>query len=320
MVNWKAGSDGRTPGELPSTGHLSALGVRDLVIDRLVAGIYPVGSQLPTSRELAAEIGAHRNTVAKAYQLLAQVGVVTVRQGRGTFVVSQVEEGNGAGLASHIQRSLADQIAKARRVGIPEAELRAMIDQQVAATYGHAKRGIFVECNPGDVAAAVAEIETQTGFHLTPLLIEQLREDPAKAVAGHDVVVTILSHIKEVSEYIEASGADVDLVGVYTQSDEEALSEIARITPGSRVGIIVDYPEGVRRFANRINSVTTVETKALVSPTDAEIRALSAEVDCIVCNRSRAGHVMSLGLPVPVIELCFHVSRQSITRVIDALV
>jgi DNA-binding transcriptional regulator YhcF (GntR family) len=305
---------------MTNTRHLSAHGVRDLVIDRLVAGTYPVGTQLPTSRQLAAEVGAHRNTVAKAYQLLAQVGVVTVRQGRGTFVVSVVEDGNGVGLASQIQQSIADQIAKARRIGIPETELREIIEQQVAATYGRAKRGMFVECNPGDVAAAVAEIESLTGFRLTPLLIEQLQDDPATALEGYEVVVTILSHMKEVSELIDASGAAVDLVGVYTQPDEEALSEIARITPGSRVGIIVDYPEGVPRFVNRINSVTTVETKALVSPTDAEIRELSAGVDCIVCNRSRASHVKSLGLPIPVIELSFHVSRQSIARVMDALV
>jgi DNA-binding transcriptional regulator YhcF (GntR family) len=299
---------------------LSAHGVRDLVIDRLVAGTYPVGSQLPTSRELAAEIGAHRNTVAKAYQLLAQVGVVTVRQGRGTFVVSVVEDGNGAGLASHIQQSIAGQIAKARRIGMPEAELRVMIEQAVTMAYGPAKRGAFVECNPGDLTAAVDEIQALTGLRLTPLLLAQLQLDPVTALAGHEVVVTILSHLKEVSDYINADGVAVELVGVHTQPDEDALSAIARITPGSRVGIIVDYPEGVPRFINRINSVTTVETTALVSPTDDAIQALGAGVDCIVCNRSRAGQVRRLGLDVPVLELSFHVSRQSIARVLEALV
>lgn len=305
---------------MTSRGQLSAPGVRDLIIDRLVAGTYPVGTQLPTSRELALEIGAHRNTVAKAYQLLAQVGLVTVRQGRGTFVVSVLDEGNGNGLASHIQQSIADQITKARRIGIPESDLRQMIDHQVSSTYGDVLRGIFVECNTGDVVAAVAEIASLTGFRLTPLLIERLKANPAKEIAGYDVVVTILPHIKEVSEYVEASGAEVDIVGVYTQPDEEALSEIAQIAPGSRVGIIVDYPEGVARFVNRINSVTTVETTALVTPTNDEIRALAAAVDYIVCNRSRAAQVKSLGLAVPILELRFHVSRQSIARVTDALV
>ena len=70
-------------------GQLSAHAVRDIVIDRLASGAHPIGSKLPTSRELAAEIGAHRNTVAKAYQELANLGLVSVRQGRGTYVVAQ---------------------------------------------------------------------------------------------------------------------------------------------------------------------------------------------------------------------------------------
>lgn len=298
----------------------SALAVRDLIIDRLVTGTYPVGTRLPTSRELAEEIGAHRNTVAKAYQLLAQIGLVTVRQGRGTFVVSVVDDGNSNGLLSHLRQHLADQITKARRLGIAEDELRELIDQQISTTYGLARRGIFVECNKGDMDAAVTEIESLTGFRLQPYLIEQLKANPAKVIANYDLVVTILPHIKEVSECIEASGLTVDIVGVYTQPDEEALGEIARIEPGSRVGIIVDYPEGVPRFVNRINSVTTVETTALVSPSNEEIRELSTSVDYIICNRSRAEQVTNLNLSIPVIELSFHVSRQSISRVSDALV
>lgn len=309
-------------------GHVSAQTVRDLIIDRLVTGTYPVGTRLPTSRALADEIGAHRNTVAKAYQLLAQIGLVTVRQGRGTYVVSVGDEGNSAnasngnghGLLSHLLEHMADQITKARRLGIPEVDLRDYVDRQITATYGHARRGVFVECNTGDMDAAVSEIESRTGFRLTPLLIEQLKANPAKEVSGYDLVVTILPHIKEVSEYVEQSGLAVDIVGVYTQPDEEALGQIARIEPGSRVGIVVDYPEGVARFVNRINSVTHVETSALVSPTNEDIRALSATVDYLVCNRSRARQVTNLGLPIPVIVLSFHVSRQSITRVTDALV
>ena len=36
--------------------------------------------------------------------------------------------------------------------------------------------------------------------------------------------------------------------------------------------------------------------------------------------RGSRAHVKGLGLDVPVIELSFHVSRQSITRVMDALI
>jgi DNA-binding transcriptional regulator YhcF (GntR family) len=300
--------------------NLSAHSVRDLIIDRLVTGSYPIGSQLPTSRQLAVELGAHRNTVAKAYQQLAELGLVMVRQGKGTFVVSTHGGGNGSSLASQIHHSIANQIMQARRLGISECDLRATIDQQLAETYGATRRGLFVECNAGDVEAAVTDIESMTGFRLTPLLLDQIKVNPRKAVDGYDVVVTILAHIKEVSDCLAHSGTHIDVIGVYTLPDEEALGMIAQIEPGSRVGIIVDFPEGVQRFKNQINSVTSVETKALMTPTTEEIQQLSREVDVIVCNRSRAGQVGSLGLTIPVIELRFHVSRQSMARVTDALV
>ncbi len=298
----------------------SAHSVRDLIIDRLVTGAYPIGSQLPTSRQLAIEIGAHRNTVAKAYQQLAELGLVTVRQGKGTFVVSTHEDRNGGSLAVQIHHSIANQIMNARRIGIPEPELRAMIEQQVATAYGTTRRGVFVECNTGDAEAAVTDIESMTGLRLTPLLLDHFKVQPKKATVGYDVVITILAHIKEVSDCLEVSGTRIDVIGVYTLPDELALGEIARIETGSRVGIIVDFPEGVQRFKNQIHSVTSVETKGLVTPTDDEIQQLSREVDIIVCNRSRAGQVGKLGLETPIIELRFHVSRQSMVRVTDALV
>ena len=53
---------------------LSVQDVVDHVVDRLASGIYPPGGRLPTSRSLAAELGVHRNTIAKAYQSLVDLG------------------------------------------------------------------------------------------------------------------------------------------------------------------------------------------------------------------------------------------------------
>jgi GntR family transcriptional regulator len=44
------------------------------------------GAQMPTVRELAAELLINPNTAAKAYQLMEQSGVLVTRRGAGTFV------------------------------------------------------------------------------------------------------------------------------------------------------------------------------------------------------------------------------------------
>jgi len=54
---------------------------------RLVASsALPAGAAVPSVRDLAKELRVNPATVAKAYQRLADAGVLTVRRGEGTYV------------------------------------------------------------------------------------------------------------------------------------------------------------------------------------------------------------------------------------------
>src|SRR5262249_61264713 len=47
------------------------------------------GRPVPSVRDLARELRVHPATVAKAYQRLADAGVLAVRRGEGTFVAAE---------------------------------------------------------------------------------------------------------------------------------------------------------------------------------------------------------------------------------------
>jgi GntR family transcriptional regulator len=53
----------------------------------LATGALQPGDQLPTVRQLAAELRVNFNTVARAYRLLDEAGVISTQQGRGTYVL-----------------------------------------------------------------------------------------------------------------------------------------------------------------------------------------------------------------------------------------
>jgi GntR family transcriptional regulator len=307
------------PADLVATN--TAHAVRDLLLDRLTQGVYPLGSKLPTVRALASELGLHPNTVTKSYHMLAQLGLVSIQQGRGTFVVAQpAEAANGRTLATQIPAKLTAVMRQARRIGLAEQDIRDAVEHAIAAAYRPSPtNAVYVECNSGDIEAGIAEIEAMTGVRLQPLLLQQVEADPVAAVAESSLIFTSLIHIKEVSALLEPMRPHLQIVGVYTQPDEEAMAQIAQIPIGSRVGIVVTIPEGARRFESQINTVTRVTTEAVVKPSDVAIRRLSAEVDCIVCSRSWADRLASLRLPVPVIELGFHISQQSALRIMDLL-
>src|SRR6478736_10183552 len=64
----------------------SAKGIAGAVGRLITAGDLPVGSRLPTVRELSRSLGVSPTTVSEAWQTLSSVGALDARGRRGTFV------------------------------------------------------------------------------------------------------------------------------------------------------------------------------------------------------------------------------------------
>lgn len=56
---------------------------------QIAGGLLKPGDQLPTVRALALELRVNFNTVARAYRILDEAGIISTQQGRGTFILEQ---------------------------------------------------------------------------------------------------------------------------------------------------------------------------------------------------------------------------------------
>jgi GntR family transcriptional regulator len=61
--------------------------IMDQVKRQVVSGGLKPGDQLPTVRALALELRVNFNTVARAYRLLDEAGIISTQQGRGTYIL-----------------------------------------------------------------------------------------------------------------------------------------------------------------------------------------------------------------------------------------
>lgn len=59
----------------------------DQVKQLVASGALRPGEQLPTVRQLAADLRVNFNTIARAYRMLDEAGVISTQQGRGTYVL-----------------------------------------------------------------------------------------------------------------------------------------------------------------------------------------------------------------------------------------
>jgi GntR family transcriptional regulator len=66
--------------------------VEEQIRSLIAAGQLRPGDQLPTIRELAAELRVNYNTIARAYLDLDRDGVISTQRGRGTFVVEAPDD------------------------------------------------------------------------------------------------------------------------------------------------------------------------------------------------------------------------------------
>jgi len=78
------------------------------------------GHRLPPSKDMAAVLGVHPNTVLRALRILRDEGILEFRRGRGVTVVGEPERGL---LAAEAQALL----SQARRLGLGREEVIALI-------------------------------------------------------------------------------------------------------------------------------------------------------------------------------------------------
>lgn len=104
-------------------------------IQQLVgSGKLKVGDQLPTVRQLAAELRVNFNTVARAYRMLDDAGIISTQHGRGTYILEQPSPETRRELRQEVLENLTSaHLSKLSRMHFKPAEISREFEKQLDA-------------------------------------------------------------------------------------------------------------------------------------------------------------------------------------------
>jgi GntR family transcriptional regulator len=106
------------------------------IVDRIkhlvATEVLKPGDQLPTVRQLAADLRVNFNTIARAYRMLDESGVISTQQGRGTYVLEPLPPERAQRLRAAALEELARSfVREAERMGFEPNEVEDAYDAKI---------------------------------------------------------------------------------------------------------------------------------------------------------------------------------------------
>ncbi len=107
----------------------------------IARGELRTGDKLPAVRALAAELVINPNTVARAYTLLEQSGLVTTKTGSGTFVSDPALRQADAAQINILAERMDTLISRAVNLGLDRSALVALFEKRLEKFAGTLDKG-----------------------------------------------------------------------------------------------------------------------------------------------------------------------------------
>jgi GntR family transcriptional regulator len=115
----------------PGTDKAVYVQIMDQINEAVARGDLRPGDKLPSVRRLAAELVVNPNTVARAYSLLEQSGLVNTKTGSGTFVSDPRMRQHDAADLNLLTERMDTIIPRALTLGLTAKAITSLFNQRL---------------------------------------------------------------------------------------------------------------------------------------------------------------------------------------------
>lgn len=230
-----------------------ALQVQGQIEYGVISGQVPLGSPLPSVRDLARELGTSPVTVSAAYRALQEKGVIRTVPGRGTYVRDDFSAKDYHRDGARLERAIVEVVLSAEREGVPRADLLQLV-QGVAAqlpepdvTLQLVFVGVYAEVTRAYAAALATRLRPCDPIGTTTF--DAIAADPSarSLLASADLVLTFAHRAAEL-EGLVADGVTIATVRLVPSRPTRVA--LAEIEPTASLLLVSAVPEFLPTFRN----------------------------------------------------------------------
>jgi DNA-binding transcriptional regulator YhcF (GntR family) len=292
--------------------------VEKAILLRIVSGVYEPGQQLPSCEQLASDVGANKNTVSKAYRSLAERGYLRTRAGSGTFVARRPARADSDRALADIANLLALVVQEAKMAGLQRHQFATLVDDTIGRFYDPVRPRVgYIECNRLDATTLSRDLQVALSHPVEPLLIDEVLARPREIMREYHILAINLSHLAAVEQVVRAavpeSGAEI--IGLLVPTDPESLTQVARLRPGTHLGIVCDLPPTLEALGGLVRGYNPgISATSCLSGDDPALRQLLTQSDVLLVTPSASSRVRSFEPSIPIIEVSFKPDERSVQQ------
>jgi|GEM_PF-5234413 len=284
--------------------------VQSLVIDRIASGRYPVGTKLPSSRELAAELNTNHSAVSSAYKELTELGIVSIVWGKGSFVARRPSE---TGQELREVESRLDQVLRdALGSGMSQSQVATMVRRNLdRAMRDNVPRVAVVECNEHDINRCTRAIEQRLPVRATGVLLSEVMAQGAAALDRFDLVSVTYFHL----EQLLSLASDERVVGLNYVPTPKSIGTLAALPQGTKVVTACMPGQGMQAYPG-LAQMYGCEVVGAWSPDRSESELMDQVSDGVrvLSSVAAAEAISALKLDVEPLVVRFHVDDTSLSE------
>lgn len=106
------------------------------IIFNIASGGLAVGDLIPSVRDLGTRLTVHPNTVAKAFQELERLGVITARRGRGMEVTPDAPKLCQVQRRERVGKRIREALREAISSGLSAEDVRRVVEDEIGRSLG----------------------------------------------------------------------------------------------------------------------------------------------------------------------------------------